>query len=156
MNSFTFMQKPPARWSALMCFLESSAPAPPRNSQEEQDVHSMLRAIVADSSMETLTTPNQNGNTWVHMCRTKEMVENAFQAMYDYKGGADQVVNKTNHHGQAPFDQHWNNSGIRGVLARWGGHSVKPMDRNTGKGRGKGVRDGLGPDHSWSRQYWRQ
>ena len=62
-------------------------------------------------------------------------------------------INIPNHGGHSAYDVAWNNKKMRDVIIHWGGISVKPKPTAHGKGgegKGKGVKDGIGPDHHWN------
>ena len=156
MNTPTYSQKAPMNWSPLMCIMESTSR--PRASAE--DIEILLVHIACSCTSATLRMASGGtGGTFLHMARKPERVDIVMEALARQRRDPRSLVAVLNIDGRSPYDVHWNSTEMREKMSRWGDTGVRPVPRNTGKtgkGRGKGAKDGIAPGHPWNRNTWRR
>ena len=156
MNTPTYSQKAPMNWSPLMCIMESTS----RPRASPSDIELLLVHIVCSCTNATLRmTSGGTGGTFLHMARKPDHVDVVMEALARQRRYPGPLVTVLNIEGRSPYDVHWNCTEMRDKMSRWGDWGVRPVPRNTGKtgkGRGKGVKDGVAPGHPWNRETWRR
>ena len=142
-----------------MCFMEQAILPPARDTEKEKDINCLLTSIVANTSMDALMTPGLKGGAWVHLARSPELLSRALASVHESGRDVKLLINLPNHNGQSAYDVAWNNALLSEELRPHGGKALKPLPNDTGKtgkGRGKGVAECLGPKHPLNSEYWRQ
>ena len=97
--------------------------------------------------------------TFLHMARKPEHVDIVMDAVQRSRREPQKLVKVLNPDGRSPYDVHWNSRRMQQAMVRWGDTGVRAVPRDTGKtgkGRGKGAKDGIVPGHHWNRETWRR
>ena len=158
MNMPTYSQKAPMNWLPLMCIMESTA-RPQARETTSRDIEVLLGHITDCTNYGTLCMKGGAGGTFLHMARKPEYVHTVMEAVNRSRRSAGELVKVLNKDGRSPYDVHWNSARMRKEFVKWGDEGVREVPRDTGKtgkGRGKGAKDGVTPGHPWNRETWRR